>query len=123
MNIKPKLLIVEDDELNRLVYQGVLSKVFDLIICKNDEDFINELKKENTFHAFLIDLSLKGNKDGIQLIKELREFEKYKTIPVVVVTAHAYKRDEEIAFAVGATKFLRKPVDNKKLLNEFMEYI
>lgn len=122
MDTKPKLLIVEDDELNRMVYQGVLSKNFDLVICKNDVEFINELQKGIPFNAFLIDLSLKGKKDGIQLIQELREIDKYKTVPVIVITAHAYKRDEETAIAAGANKFLRKPVDNKSLLKELMEY-
>jgi CheY-like chemotaxis protein len=121
MNDKPKILIVEDDELNRLVYKSVLSKNFDLVICKNDEDFFNELGKECLFDAFLIDLTLKGKKDGIQIITELREVEKYKNTPVIVITAHAYKRDEELAMAAGANKFLRKPIDNKLFLKEMMD--
>ncbi|MEW6702946.1 MAG: response regulator, partial [Bacteroidota bacterium] len=72
---------------------------------------------------FLIDLSLRGDKDGIYLIKELRRTEKYANTPIVVVTANALKRDEETAINAGATTFIRKPVENERLTAEFVRFL
>ncbi len=118
MEKKPKLMIVEDDDLNQLIYNKIFANKYDTVMCKNEDDFYPALKK-NKFDIFLIDISLVGTKDGIQLIKELRQMKEYKSTPIIVVTANAFKRDEEIAKDAGATKFIRKPVDTKFLIEEF----
>lgn len=117
MEHKPKLLIVEDDDLTQRVYEAIFSKRYDLVICRNEIDFYPALTKHK-IDIFLIDISLVGTKDGIQLIKELRDSQDYKTAPIIVVTANAFKKDEETAMRAGATKFIRKPFDNKRLIEE-----
>lgn len=116
-----KLLIVEDDELNQKLYKAVLSKEFDTTICGNDVQFYDTLSK-NKFDIFLIDLALGKGEDGISLIKKLRQMDEYKSTPIIVVTAYAFKKDEDTAMAAGATKFIRKPVDNKVLVDEFKKF-
>lgn len=118
MNTKPKLLIVEDDDLHLRVYRGVFTRDFEVTMCKNDIEFDAAMEK-GKYQIFLIDISLVGTKDGIQLIKEIRQRDEYKNIPVMVVTANAFKKDEEIAMTAGATKYYRKPIDYKILVNEF----
>ena len=119
---KPRLLMIDDDELTLRIFTIIISKLFNVTSCKLGDEFLNLLKKKE-FDVFLIDLSLKGEIDGIQLIKELRTSDKYKDYPIVVVTANAFKKDEEIAMAAGASKFLRKPIENERLLQELREYI
>ncbi|MEW5843971.1 MAG: response regulator [Bacteroidota bacterium] len=121
MNSKPNLLIVEDDDLLLKVYRSVFAKDFNLTMCQNDIEFDAAIEKDK-YQIFLIDISLVGTKDGIQLIKELRQIDDYKTIPIMVVTANAFKRDEEITMAAGATKYYRKPIDYKILLTDFKKY-
>lgn len=116
-----KLLIVEDDELNQKLYKAVLSKEFDTTLCANDAQFYAALPKHK-FDIFLIDLALGKGEDGISLIKKLRSMDEYKATPIIVVTAYAFKKDEDTAMAAGATKFIRKPVDNKVLVDEFKKY-
>lgn len=119
---KPRLLMIDDDELTLRIFTIIISKLFNVTSCKLGDEFLNLLKKKE-FDVFLIDLSLKGEIDGIQLIKELRTSDKYKDYPIVVVTANAFKKDEEVAMAAGASKFLRKPIENERLLQELREYI
>lgn len=121
MQKKPKLLIVEDDLLNQNVYKAIFSNDFCVAQCKNDKEFDVALRNDS-YEIFLIDISLGGKKDGIQLIKELRDKKEYKLTPIIVVTAHAFKKDEDTAMAAGTTKFFRKPVNYQILVDEFKKY-
>jgi DNA-binding response OmpR family regulator len=109
------ILIIEDEEIVLEVYSRILKKYYHVFECKKVEEF-EELKNSNTIDLFVVDLSLGSEKDGIQLIEELRESTKYCNVPIVVVTAHAFNHDERVALKAGADKFLRKPVENDLLV-------
>jgi DNA-binding response OmpR family regulator len=121
MKRKNNLLIVEDDVLNQKVYKAILSKDYEIKICGDDEKFYAALK-ENEYDLFIIDLSLNCEKNGLDLIRELREIEKYKDTPIIVVTGFVSIKDKEIAIAAGATKFINKPFNMKTLLAEIKKY-
>lgn len=121
MEKKPKLIVVEDDDLSQIIYENVFSKDFEITVCSNDVKFYTSLSTDH-YDIFLIDLGLGKGKNGIQLIEELRQMEEYKSTPIIVVTAYTYRKDEQISMIAGATKFLQKPIDNKILLNEFKSY-
>jgi CheY-like chemotaxis protein len=119
MNKKPKLLIVEDDEWIIKIFSKVLEKIFEVDTALTIHAFYSSINN-NTYDVFLFDLSLKGEKNGLQLIEELRQMEKYLKTPIVVVTANALRKDRENSFKSGATKYITKPVDNSVLLQEFL---
>jgi DNA-binding response OmpR family regulator len=121
MKEKNKLLIVEDDRLNQLAYRGFLSKIYDIKISGNVKEF-NAALSEDTYDLFIIDLALNCEKDGIDLIKELRQMNKYKETPIIVATAFAFKKDREISLEAGANEFIVKPFDKKNLLEEIKKY-
>jgi len=112
-----KLLIVEDDDLTLKFFQIYLGKYFNLTCCKSSEEFYENISKQQ-YDLLIMDLSLRGSKDGLELTKELRSMKNYETTPVFAVTANALKRDEDAAYKAGVSKFLRKPIDNKILLGE-----
>ncbi len=121
MEKKPKLIIVEDDDLSQIIYENIFSKDFEITICSNDVKFYSSLNSTH-YDIFLIDLGLGKGKNGVQLIEELRQVEEYKSTPIIVVTAYTLRKDEQISMIAGATKFLQKPIDNKILLNEFKSH-
>ncbi|MHB8905539.1 MAG: response regulator [Melioribacteraceae bacterium] len=114
--MRPKLLIVEDDDLTLKVYQFVLSKDYELTECKNESELLDALN-EGEYDIFIIDLSLIEGKNGIDIIKELRQMKKYQRVKIIVVTAHAAQVDERNAIEAGADEFLRKPISNQDLKN------
>ena len=118
MNGKPKMLIVEDDELSLKFFNLYLSKSFDLTLAMSVEEFYKAISGDQIFDIFLMDISLRDTKDGLQLTKELRAIEEYKDCPIIALTANVFKRDELAAYDAGITKFLRKPIENEKLLQE-----
>ena len=118
MNSKPAILIVEDDELSLKFFKLYLSKMFDLTMARTVEEFYQAVNSEKRFDLFLMDISLRDEKDGLELTKELRETQRYKDCPIIALTANVFQRDEAAAYEAGVTKFLRKPIENDKLLAE-----
>ncbi len=112
-----KILLIEDDEMTLDIFRRILSKEYNFFYTNNVNEFY-QLTTENKIDLFLIDLSLGLQKSGLTLIKELRASEKYSDTPIIVVTAHAFSKDERITLEAGANKFLRKPIETSKLLRE-----
>ena len=120
---KPKLLIVEDDELSINFFRLYLSKTFDLTLVLSVEEFYDAIKSDMIFDIVLMDISLRDVKDGLQLTKKLRMIDEYRNCPIIALTANVFKRDEIAANEAGITKFLRKPLENEKLLSELIRAV
>lgn len=116
---KPRLLIVEDDYENQKFLQLFLKRKFELQVCDSSETFYEKLDGDN-FDIILMDISLRGKKDGLQLTSEIRENEKYKHLPIVGLSAHAFQRDKDNAYKAGVDVFLTKPVQNDVLLDTLL---
>ena len=113
---RPKVLVVDDEELSQDFLRFFLCKKFDVYTCGKVTDFYNLLSKVD-FDLILMDVFLRDTKDGLQLTKELKQTEKYRNVPVFVITAHNTTKDRSEAMSAGAIKFLTKPLDGKFLLS------
>ncbi|MBU0473847.1 MAG: response regulator [Bacteroidetes bacterium] len=112
---KYKLLVVEDDEDSQRFLKLFLKREFIISMSNSGETFYHELEN-GEFDVILMDVSLRGEKDGLQLTREIKNDDKYKHIPVVALTAHAYQRDRAEALKAGVNFFLTKPVKNETLM-------
>jgi len=122
MEPRAKILIVEDEELSQKFYNIFLSKYFEVIICPSAETCENAIA-EYDFDLVLMDISLSGKKDGLQITRDLRKMKKYKNVPILALTANVLRRDEEAAMAAGINLFLKKPIENYKLLEAINKYL
>ena len=111
------ILIVEDDEIILDIFSRIFKREFNVVSCPTVESFYQALLKFKV-DLFVMDMALGAKKNGLDLIKELRDSVEHKTTPIVVVSAHAYIRDERIALMAGADKYIRKPIENKYLVDE-----
>lgn len=116
---KRKLLVVEDDEDSQKFLNLFLKRKFELQMSNSAETFYEKLENYE-FDLILMDVSLRGEKDGLQLTKEIKKIDKYKNIPVIALTAHAYQRDRAEAYKAGVNYFLTKPVKNELLLETLL---
>ncbi len=112
--IKPGLLIVEDDIMSLQFYKMLLQKEFN-IYCA--DSYTSSIEKLNTYHfdIFLIDISINGDGNGLDVIRYLRKNERYFNVPIICLSAHVFPEDQNRAINAGADFFLSKPVDNKFL--------
>ena len=115
MEKRYKVLVVDDEELAQDFLKYFLSKQFEVHTCGTVNAFYRIINSVD-FDLILMDISLKDSKDGIDLIRELKQMEKYKDTPVFVLTAFNTKKERSSSFEAGAQEFLAKPVDGKSLI-------
>lgn len=110
-----KILVVDDNEFNRLVATTILEQNEMLTItAKNGEEAIRAAK-DHSLDLILMDVQMPVM-DGIMATKVIRE-ELQSKIPIVALTAFAMKGDREKYLSLGMDDFLAKPFQEKDLLN------
>jgi CheY-like chemotaxis protein len=108
------VLIVEDDPHSQLYFRKLLSAMYDTSVAASAREAWDLLHKE-TFNLVLMDISLKGDEDGLSLTRRLRTEETFKNLPIVAVTAYAFPDDRRRALEAGCTDYLSKPVSSNDL--------
>ena len=118
----PVLLIVEDDIENLKFLKILLKNNFQIESCDNAEDFMSILDQKN-IDVILMDITIRGSKDGLQLTKEIKNNFKYSHIPIVGLTAHAFQKDKLNAMRAGVDYFFTKPVDGIILRDKLLSFV
>jgi CheY-like chemotaxis protein len=119
---KSKILIVEDDNDTQKFLKLFLGKKFEIEVCNSDITFYESIKNTK-FDLIIMDISIKGSKNGLQLTKELKNSENFKYIPIICLTAHIFDADRKNAYLAGADLFLGKPISNDLLLQTIESFI
>lgn len=110
-----KMLLVEDDDLSQGVMFRIFGNLFEIDVCESVEQYYEKFC--NFYYDIIImDISLKGKKDGFELTKEILSSPSYKGTPIICLTAHAHERTRRTAMEIGINLFLTKPIGNKELL-------
>lgn len=112
-----RILVAEDDKVNRLIISKVLEKAGHTVcLATNGLEALEKFEKQ-TFDLVLMDIQM-PLMDGYAATKAMRNLEQgqsYKT-PVVALTAHAMTGDREKSIAAGMNYHLTKPVQTENLL-------
>ena len=119
------ILLVEDNELNAEIGIELLN-TFKVIIdlAKNGEECIKILEKmpEGYYDLILMDIQM-PIMDGYEATKIIRSFNnKNAQIPIIAMTANAFKEDRKHALQLGMNEHLAKPVDIEKLKDVLTKY-
>ena len=111
-----KILLAEDNAVNRVLAQKVLQKQGHTVTSANNGREAVELWQQNQpaqFDIILMDVQM-PEMDGLQAASRIREIEKEMQtgghIPIVAVTAHAMKGDRERCLAAGMDGYISKPI-------------
>ncbi len=112
-----KILIVEDNEMNRDMLSRRLRRKGYETICAEDGRRGVDLAGSYLPDLILMDMSL-PDLDGWEATKKLKEDTLTKDIPVIALTAHAMRGDREKALRAGCDEYETKPIDLKRLLEK-----
>lgn len=117
-----KILLVEDNEMNRDVMFRLLSRRgYQVVFAEDGEAAIDQAMVEKP-DLVLMDISL-PKIDGYEATRRLRNIDAGKEIPIIALTAHAMTSDREKAFEAGCTDFETKPVEFPRLLTKIASYL
>jgi len=117
-----KILIVEDNEMNRdMLSRRLIRKGFEIVMAEDGRKGVEMSKSENP-DLILMDLSL-PIMDGWQATTSIKNDDQTKNIPIIVLTAHAMAGDREKALDAGADEYDTKPIEFKRLLGKIKEFL
>ena len=112
-----KLLLVEDNEMNRdMLSRRLQRRGYEVIIAVDGQEGV-DLAQSEAPDLILMDMSLPVL-DGYAATKELKAAPATKSIPVVALTAHAMDGDRDKAMAAGCDDYDTKPIEFARLLEK-----
>ncbi len=113
------ILIVEDTELNIDLLTQLLEDNYRLLIARDGAESISVTEKSKP-DLILMDIALPVM-DGYEASRQTRQ--RFKSLPIIGISANAMKSDREKAIAAGCTDYLTKPIDEDILLKKIQEYL
>jgi two-component system cell cycle response regulator DivK len=116
------ILLVEDNPHNRKIFSGMLTHNGFRVREAETGDAALAAVAEEQPDLILMDLSIPGV-DGWECTKRLKADPKTERIPIIALTAHAMRGDEERARAAGCDGYLSKPISPKKVVEEVRAYL
>jgi CheY-like chemotaxis protein len=112
------VVVVEDQPDQALFMRALLQGKYAVVFAANAVEAVAGLEELGERVALiLMDVLLAGGEDGLSLTRRLRADRRWKDLPIVVTTAHAFEEDHERALAAGCTAYLAKPIDAAELLS------
>ena len=118
----PKILLVEDNEMNRdMLSRRLIRRGYEVVMAEDGAKGV-ELANSESPDLILMDLSL-PIMDGWEATRTLKANDSTKAIPVIALTAHAMKSDEDKAKEAGCDDFDTKPVDLNRLIEKMDKYL
>lgn len=113
----PKILLVEDNELNRdMLSRRLIRRGYEVVMAVDGADALAAVARERP-DLVLMDMSL-PTMDGWEATRRLKADIELRAIPVIALTAHAMSGDRERALDAGCDEFDTKPIEFDRLVGK-----
>lgn len=109
---KPKILIVDDSEMNRAILTDILGTEYEIIEAENGVEGIAVLSKQrNDISIMLLDLVM-PEMDGFEVLKIMNDKDWISDVPVVIISAENSSAQMSKAYDLGVADFIVRPFDS-----------
>ena len=119
---RKKILIIEDDEINRKVMEFQLKNNFLVDLAKNGKEGL-DLFTKGDYDLILMDINLGLGENGIEVMEEIRKFHKGNSTPVIAITAYANFGNRDGFLEAGFDNYIAKPYQADELIMCIMDSI
>jgi signal transduction histidine kinase/ActR/RegA family two-component response regulator len=120
-----RILLAEDNAVNRTLATKMLTKLGHSVVCAHDgQEAVEKLAADRHFDLVLMDLQMPrmGGFEATHAIRQAEQDAHLSRIPIIALTAHAMKGDDERCLAAGMDDYLSKPIDKKVLLEKLRKW-
>jgi signal transduction histidine kinase len=120
-----RVLLAEDNEVNRVIATWILEREGHSVVHVPDgEEAVDTLTRDNGFDLILMDVQMPrmGGFEATQAIRQAAALANLPRIPIIALTAHAMKGDDERCLEAGMDDYLSKPIDKKMLCEKLRKW-
>ncbi len=116
------ILLVDDVELNREIVKSILEHTrINIDEATDGYESVDKFSKNpDKYDMIIMDIQM-PELDGYSATELIRK--QNKDIPIIALSAHAFKEDEEKSIAIGMNDHIKKPVDGKILVEKILQYV
>ncbi|HYU53704.1 MAG TPA: response regulator [Gemmatimonadaceae bacterium] len=109
-------ILVADDEphIGRIIKMKLEQGPFRVSLAYDGQEALDLINNEDQVDLAVLDLMM-PKLSGLDVLRQIREQERFKNLPCIILTAGGDAKHERDALALGATQFLTKPFSPKKL--------
>lgn len=116
------ILIVDDEELIRnVIKEYCINSNYQVLEASNGYDAV-ELIKKNDIDLIILDIMM-PKMNGYKISRLLKFDNKYKNIPIIMLTARSQEEDKLIGDETGANEYITKPFDLEFVINKVNQYL
>lgn len=112
-DIRPKILVVEDEKSHQLIIQKSLTGFYDFVIASSAAEARVHLRAGH-FDVFLLDIML-GDGTGFEVLNEIRAYENFRVTPVLLLTVREDIKSKLLGFSMGGDDYIIKPAEPLEL--------
>lgn len=117
----PTILSVDDSPVVQTMIKRAIGEDYHLLLANNAMDALNLLNREN-IELLLLDVTM-PDIDGLELCRTIRNINKFRDLPVIMLTAKDGMLNKIKGQMAGSTHYLTKPIDRQKLMSVLNKYV
>ncbi len=118
-----KILVVEDNEINRMMLKEILSTEYEVLEAENGQEALSILKEYGERISLILLDIIMPIMDGYTFLSHIKADQAYSSIPVIVTTQSDGESDEVAALSHGAADFVAKPYKPQIILHRVASII
>jgi CheY-like chemotaxis protein len=112
-----RILVVDDDVRNIFALSSLIERHhMHSVSAKTGEEAIAAMRSDQDISLVLIDIMM-PEMDGYETMRRIRQDPRFRTLPMIALTAKAMKGDREKCLEAGASDYIAKPVNTDQLLS------
>ena len=111
MEMKQKIMIVDDAEINRQILMAILGDKYEYVQAENGCQAVHMLQHDLTIDLILLDINM-PEMNGFQVLERMNKFHWIDEIPVIIISSEEKRDVIERAYIFGAEDYIRRPFDS-----------